>query len=179
MADRPRSQPLVALVAAVAANGVIGRAGALPWRIPDDMARFRALTMGHAVIMGRATWQSLRRPLAGRSNIVLTRTPDLAMTGCTVVHSAEDALAAAGGAGAPGSSDPAPVFVIGGASVYALFLPLARRMHLTRVDVDVAGDIVFPEVAWDEWVVTAETAAPPADGVLPHRFVDYERNAGR
>ena len=161
------AHPLVTLIAAVASNRVIGRQGRLPWRIPDDMARFRALTMGHPVIMGRATWESLARPLAGRTNIVLTRTPGRAMTGALVAHGAEAALAAAG--------DAAEVFVIGGAAVYELFLPRAGRLAITWVEAEVEGDSVFPPVAWDEWEIVTEAGAEAAPGVLPHRFVDYRR----
>jgi dihydrofolate reductase len=159
--------PSVSLIAAVAANGVIGRRGAMPWRIPDDMTRFRRLTMGHPVIMGRATFRSLARPLAGRTNIVLTRDPSLRLDGCTVAHSRGEALRAAGTAG--------EIFVIGGASVYALFLPIADRLYITWVDLDVPGDTLFPDVAWDQWQVLGEERAGAAAGVPPHRFVDYSR----
>lgn len=159
----------VSLVAAIAANRVIGAGGALPWRIPDDMARFRRLTMGHAVIMGHATFASLGRPLEGRRNIVLTRARDLQIRGCAVVHSMEESLAAAGAPAAPGGE----VFVIGGASVYGLFLPGARRLYITWIDAAAQGDALFPEVAWDEWNRVRET---PGNALpVPHRFVDYER----
>jgi dihydrofolate reductase len=156
------------LIAAIASRGIIGDRGALPWRLPDDMARFKRLTMGHAVVMGRTTWESLGRPLAGRRNIVLTRTPGLEIPGCTVVRSVQEAGAAAG---------DGEVFIIGGAAVYAQFLPLAARMYLTMIDAEVAGDTVFPAVDWDQWRVVKEEAAPPSARGLPHRFVDYERRA--
>ena len=157
----------VSLIAALASNRVIGNRGALPWRLADDLARFRRLTLGHAVVMGRSTFMSLGRPLSGRRNIVLSRDPALRIPGCQVAHSPEQAIAAAG---------EGEVFVIGGASVYAHFLPLADRMYLTHIDADIPGDTLFPEVAWDEWRVIAESA--PSAGTtptLPHRFVDYER----
>jgi len=157
----------VSLIAAVAANGVIGRDGALPWRLPGDLARFKRLTVGHPVIMGRSTFQSMGRALAGRTNIVLTRDVGLRLQGCTVVHGAEEALRAASETGTQ------EAFVIGGAEVYALFLPGARRMYLTWVDAEVDGDAAFPEVDWSQWRVTSETPGP--EGSLPHRFVDYER----
>jgi dihydrofolate reductase len=181
----PRSAPAISLVAAVAANRVIGNKGSLPWRIPGDLPRFRRLTMGHPVIMGRATFLSLGRPLSGRTNIVLTRDPSLRIAGCTIVHSREEALDAAGGGADPpggaGTADPTrdEAFVIGGASVYALFLPIAARMYITWVDAEVPGDTLFPHVVWSEWQVQSETAGNPASGpgpaVLPHRFVDYVR----
>ena len=157
----------VSLIAALAANRVNGDRGAMPWRLPDDLARFRRLTLGHAVVMGRATFMSMGRPLSGRRNIVLSRDPALRISGCEVVHSPEQAIAAAG---------EGEVFVIGGASVYAHFLPIADRMYLTHIDADIPGDTLFPEVSWEEWRVIAESApAAGPDPALPHRFVDYER----
>ena len=157
----------VSLIAAVASNGVIGRRGALPWKLPGDLARFKRLTMGHPVIMGRSTFQSMGRPLPGRTNIVLSRDAHLRIPGCTVVHGAAEALQAASGTGTDES------FVIGGAEVYALFLPEAGRMYLTWVDADVEGDAVFPPVEWSQWKPTRET--PGREGSVPHRFTDYER----
>ncbi len=162
---------IVSLVAAVAANGVIGDRGALPWRLPDDMARFRRLTTGHAVIMGRATFESLQKPLRDRRNIVLSRNAGLRIPGCIVANSPRGALEAAAG--------EAEVFVIGGAAVYELFLPEARRLYLTRIDVDVRGDTFFPSVDWRAWRVARETAGSADPGErFPHRFVDYERATG-
>ena len=160
----------VSLIAALAANRVIGNRGAVPWRLPDDLSRFRRLTLGHAVVMGRATFLSMGRPLSDRQNIVLSRDPALRIAGCDVAHSPEQAIAAAGAG---------EVFVIGGASVYACFLPLADRMYLTHIDADIPGDTLFPEVSWDEWRVIGESAPAAApDPALPHRFVDYERKRG-
>jgi dihydrofolate reductase len=158
----------LSLVAAVAANGVIGAGGRLPWRLPDDLRRFRALTLGHAVIMGHATFASLGRPLDGRRCIVLSRRRDLRIPGCLVAHSIEEALEAARG--------EAKAFVIGGAEVYAAFLPRAERLLLTWVDADVPGDVRFPSVDWSQWKVTRETSGAP-DPRFPHRFVEYERIA--
>jgi dihydrofolate reductase len=153
------------LIAAVAANGVIGNRGTLPWRLPDDMSRFRKLTMGHAVIMGRSTFESMGKPLWGRRNIVLSRKVELRIHGCSVVHSAQEVREAAG---------TEEVFVIGGAAVYKLFLPEARRLYLTLIDVNVSGDTLFPEVDWRAWRVVRETLAD-SGAHYPHRFVDYER----
>jgi dihydrofolate reductase len=157
----------VSLIAAVAANRVIGSRGDLPWRLPDDLPRFRRLTMGHAVVMGRATFDSLRTPLAGRRNIVLTRAPALRIHGCDVVHTPEEALARAG---------DEETFVIGGAAIYALFLPMAERMYLTLIDAEVPGDAFFPEVRWEQWRILRETQGRvDPRRPLPHRFVDYQR----
>jgi len=160
----------VSLIAALAANLVIGNEGRLPWRLPDDMARFRRLTLGHPVVMGRKTFASLRKPLAGRRNIVLTRDTGSSFPGADSVHSVEEALALAG--------DDPELFVIGGAAVYEAFLPLARRMYLTHVEGNWRGDSFFPAVRWEEWRVVAEKpgiSEPP--GTPAHRFVDYERIA--
>jgi len=166
---------IVSLIAAVAANGVIGDRGALPWRLPDDMARFRGLTTGHAVIMGRSTFESLQKPLRGRRNIVLSRAAGLRIPGCVVVHSRQAAIDAAVADAAAGDEE---AFVIGGAAVYELFLPEAQRLYLTWIDVEVPGDTFFPPVDWRAWRVLRETAGPADPGVLvPHRFVDYERAA--
>jgi len=164
----------ISLIAAVAANGVIGDRGKLPWRLPDDMARFRALTMGHPVIMGRPTFESLGRPLAGRRNIVLSRDPGRRIEGCVVVSSLDAAREAAADEAARAGGE---AFVIGGAAVYAMFLPEARRMYLTWIDAMMDGDTTFPAVDWSLWRVTSETRGPPA-AAIPHRFVDYERSGG-
>jgi len=157
----------VSLIAAVASNLVIGNAGKLPWRLPDDLARFKRLTMGHAVVMGRKTFQSMGRALPGRRNIVLSRRPGLAVPGCEVAHTRDEALTMAAGN---------ELFVIGGAAVYELFLPIARRMYITHVDGAYDGDACFPEVQWEPWRIVAETPARAgAPGTPGHRFVDYER----
>ncbi len=157
----------VSLIAAVAANRVIGNAGRLPWRLRDDLPRFRRITMGHAVIMGRRTWESLGKPLEGRRNIVLTRSAGARFPGAETVGSREDALRVTEGN---------ELFVIGGAAVYELFLPVATRLLITHVDADVPGDTLFPPVRWEEWRAVSEEPARIQDpGVLPHRFVDYVR----
>jgi len=163
----------ISLIAAVAVNGVIGVRGALPWNLPDDMARFRRLTTGHAVIMGRSTFASLKKPLAGRRNIVLSRDASLRIEGCLVVHSPEEAREAAAGDRAAGENE---VFIIGGAAVYELFLPEANRLYMTWIDVDVTGDARFPAVDWSAWRIVREAAGPAESAdEFPHRFVDYER----
>lgn len=136
------SLPPLALIAALARRRVIGRAGALPWHAPEDLKRFKALTLGHALVMGRRTHLSIGRPLPGRRNLVVTRQPGAAFTGCEVFGSLESALAAAR------DTDPLP-FVIGGGELYAAALPRATHLFLTLLDLDVPdGDTFFP--AWDE-----------------------------
>ena len=129
--------PLISLIVAMAQNGVIGRDNSLPWRLPEDLKRFRAFTLGKPILMGRKTFESLGRPLPGRTNLVLTRDRSWFADGVIVVHSIEAALMQAA------SSDE--LVVIGGAEIYRLVLPVARRIYLTHVHADVPGDITFPE----------------------------------
>lgn len=136
-------QPL-ALVVAAARNGVIGKDGKLPWRIPEDLKHFKRVTLGHAVIMGRKTWDSIGRPLVDRRNIVVTRNRSLQIPGAEVAGSIEDALSLAR------EHDDEPR-VIGGAELYRLALPLATRIFLTEVDRDVEGDAYLPPIDRAEW----------------------------
>jgi dihydrofolate reductase len=140
---------LVSIVVAVAANGVIGRDGGLPWRLPADLAFFKRVTMGHHLVMGRKTWESIGRPLPGRTLVVLTRDPQLEIPGVQVVHALPDALALARAAG------DSEACVIGGADVFARALPLADRLYLTRVHADVEGDVRFPVFDAQGWVEVA------------------------
>jgi dihydrofolate reductase len=136
----------LALIAGVGTNRVIGVDGHLPWRLPEDLKRFKALTMGHAVIMGRKTHESIGRPLPGRRNIVVSRRPGFKVEGCEVAGSLEAALELVRG------QDTLP-FVIGGEALYAAALPLATQLHLTLVPLAPAGDAYFPELdpgAWRE-----------------------------
>ena len=135
----------LALVWAQTSTGVIGRDGTLPWHIPEDLAHFRELTRGHPVIMGRATWASLPprfRPLPGRDNIVLTRTPGFEAAGALVAHGVDEALRLVGDRDA---------WIIGGGEVYRTFLPLAQRVEVTVVSLDVGGDTRAPSLAGGSW----------------------------
>jgi dihydrofolate reductase len=160
------------IIAAVARNGVIGRDNQLLWRLPEDMQRFKALTTGNAVIMGRRTWESLPekfRPLPNRRNIVVTRDGGYRAAGATVAHSLEEAIAAASPAGENGAA-----FVIGGGELYALALPLATRLELTEIDADFEGDAHFPPFDRAAWHETARDRRP-AGADFPYDFVTYER----
>jgi dihydrofolate reductase len=158
----------VTLIAAVARNGVIGRAGSIPWRLPGDLPRFKHITLGHPVIMGRMTWESLGRPLPGRRNLVISRSPGLALEGAEVFDSLPEALAAC--------SDAGEIFVIGGTQIYREALPLAQRLLLTEIDADVAGDAFFPPFDRSLWRETAREVHPAnPDNPLPFAYVDYER----
>ena len=138
---------LVTLIAAVARNGIIGRDGGLPWSLPDDLKRFKELTTGHHILMGRKTQESIGRPLPRRTNLVLSRGSDHCAPGCETFSDLEQALNQAKSAG------ESEIFVIGGAAIYEIALPRAQRIHLTRVHADVAGDTRFPpldEAQWEE-----------------------------
>lgn len=134
----------LALVVAVARNGVIGQGGTLPWRIPEDLRHFKRVTVGHAVIMGRKTWDSIGKPLVDRRNIVVTRNASLQIPGAEVVPSLEAALALAH------ERDEEPR-VIGGAELYRLALPISTRIFLTEVDREVEGDAFFPDLDRAKW----------------------------
>jgi dihydrofolate reductase len=149
-------------------NGVIGRDGDLPWHLSADLRRFKQLTMGHHIIMGRKTFESIGRLLPGRTSIVVTRQPDFTAPGAVVAHSLNDAIAAA--------SDDEEAFIIGGAEIYHQALAVIDRIYLTEVEADVPGDARFPEFDRTEWTV-AERTEYPADerNDHPHTFTVLER----
>jgi dihydrofolate reductase len=140
----------ISLIAAMGENRVIGAGGAIPWHLPADFKHFKELTMGHPIVMGRKTFESIGKPLPGRTNIVVTRDASYRRDGVVVVASPEAALAAA--ADAEGADE---VFVIGGAEMYKLFLPQAERVYLTRVHGTFEGDAFFPELGEGEWGLTS------------------------
>jgi dihydrofolate reductase len=160
------------LVLARARNGVIGNKGALPWHLPDDLKRFKRMTVGKPVIMGRKTFESIGKPLPGRQNIVLTRDPDWQAAGVTVVPNLAEAIAAAG-------LDPRAradgIMVIGGAQIYADALPSATRIELTEVDAEPGGDTVMPPFDPARWQETAREAHPPAGDQPGFAFVTLIR----
>jgi dihydrofolate reductase len=163
------SRPTVALVAAIALDGVIGRDGAVPWSLPEDMRHFRDVTNGHPVVMGRRTWESLParfRPLPGRRNIVVTRNPHWRADGGERAGSLDEALALVG--------DTGRVSVIGGAEVYAAALPLADELVLTELDLQVEGDTRFPEWNRDAFDEVTREEHVAADG-MRFAFVRYAR----
>ncbi len=158
----------LAVIAAVAANGVIGVANRLPWRLPEDLRRFRALTTGHAVIMGRKTWESLPRPLPERQNIVVTRRHDYIADGAQVAASLDAALERV--------SLPAPAYCIGGGELYALALPRADTLYLTEIDTSFDGDARLPAFDRSEWIETGrQRGERGADAGFDYWFVTYRR----
>jgi len=157
----------ITIVVARARNGVIGRDGTLPWHIPADLKRFKALTMGSAMVMGRKTFESLPGLLPGRRHIVLTRDRRWQAEGAEVVHDVDSALALAG---------DAPLSVIGGAEIFALFLPVADRIELTEVLADVPGDTVMPDPQDGGGWLEVDRDDHPAEGKRPaFRFVTLDR----
>ncbi len=153
----------VSLIAAVSSNGVIGRNGDLPWHLPADLRHFKQTTMGHHLIIGRATWDEVGTPLAGRTMVVVTRNPGFCAEGVLVAHSVDDALGLV-------RDDDEP-FIGGGAEIYRQFLDadLVDRIYLTRVHAQVEGDTFFPDVEWDRWLL-ADRIDHPANEKNAHPF---------
>ncbi|WP_426754416.1 dihydrofolate reductase [Myxococcus sp. Y35] len=154
-------------IVAMAANRVIGAGNQLPWRLPADLARFKRLTMGHTLVMGRKTYESIGRPLPGRTFIVVTRQRDFAPAGVQVAHSVDDALVQAEASGDP------EVFIAGGADLYAQTMDRVQRLYLTRIDRDFPGDTWFPHVDLSGWRCVEEEQH--LDAEPPFAFLTYER----
>ena len=158
--------PRVTLIAAVSANGVIGAGGKLPWHLPEDLKFLKAQTLGHPVIMGRRTWESIGRPLPGRRNLVVSRNAELRLDGAEVAPSIEQAIRRCAGS--------AEAFVLGGGDLYRAALPLATRIILTEIRQAFDGDTRFPEFDRRVWHETRREAHAP-QGRLAYDFVWYER----
>lgn len=163
--SRPTA-PAIYLVAAVAANGIIGAHGKLPWRLPGELQHFKKLTMGHPIIMGRRTWESLGQPLPGRENIVVTNTAGYEAAGAAIARSLDAAIALCLG-------EPV-AFVIGGTRLFAEALPIARGMVLTEIQRDYEGDTWFPGYDRSQWRETQREAHAAPDGTR-FDYVLYER----
>ncbi len=161
-------RPTVALIAAVARNRAIGKNNALLVHLPNDLPRFKRITLGHAVVMGRKTWESIGRPLPGRRNIVVTRNPQWGAAGAEAAASIRAALALA--------AEASKIFVLGGAQIYAQALPLADELILTEIDADLEGDAFFP--VWDRSQFREVSREPGAsEGSLRFDYVTYARQA--
>ncbi|MCU7842584.1 MAG: type 3 dihydrofolate reductase [Candidatus Thiodiazotropha sp. (ex Monitilora ramsayi)] len=160
--------PKISLIVAMDKNGVIGRDNRLPWRLPADLSHFKQVTMGKPIVMGRKTWESLPGVLPGRKHIVITRDQAYRAESCTVVHSAEEAIAEAG--------NVAEIMIVGGGAIYKELLPKADRLYLTLVDVEVDGDAYFPQIDWDAWREMSRDSHP-ADEKNPYAytFLELER----
>ena len=159
---------MISLIVAASENNVIGAQGDLPWRLSADLRRFKEITMGKPIVMGRKTYESIGRPLPGRRNIVLTRQSGYEAEGCDVVDSPEAAIEAAG--------DADEIMIIGGSHIYRAFLPRADRIYMTRVHADVDGDTWFPELPESDWIqkVMGEHAADD-DNAHACTFMNFVR----
>lgn len=157
----------LSIIVAVAQNNVIGGNNSLLWHISADLKRFKALTTGHTVIMGRKTYESIGRPLPKRNNLIISNNRDFRAEGCTVFHSLDAALAHC--------ANDDEVFVMGGGQIYRLALPKANKIYLTRVHRNFEGDTHFPNINPSEWRVTHEQPGVPNDEGLEYTFVDLER----
>jgi dihydrofolate reductase len=156
---------LISLIAAMASNRVIGHKGDIPWKIPGEQEMFKEITMDHTVIMGRKTYESLGRPLPGRTNIVITRQADYQAPGCIIAHDLDDALATC-------SQEENEAFVCGGGQLYHLALPRADKIYLTVLLREIAGDTYFPEISETEFEITQSKLI---DSDEPYSFYIYER----
>jgi dihydrofolate reductase len=161
---------VISIVVAASTNNVIGVHGELPWRISDDLKRFKQLTMGKPIVMGRLTWESIGRPLPGRQNIVITRQMGFSADGVDVVASPAAALAVSG--------DAEEIMIIGGGQIYDLFLPKAGRLHLTRVHTEIDGDAFFPAIDNNDWeLVDSESYEAGEVNEFDFDFMTYERKS--
>ncbi|MGH6760041.1 MAG: dihydrofolate reductase [Phyllobacterium sp.] len=164
----------VSIVVVVAQNGVIGRDNDMPWRLSTDLKRFRALTMGKPVIMGRKTWNSLGRPLPGRSNIVISRDAAFRADGADVVGSLDEAAELANRYAI--ASQAGEICVIGGGEIYRLALPVADTLHVTRIMADIDGDTFFPAIDAAEWHCESAEDHPAGEkDSHPTRYIVYRR----
>lgn len=162
------AQPCLSVIVAMAKNGVIGAGGRIPWHLPDELQLFKRVTLGHTIVMGRKTFESIGRLLPGRKTVIVTRQRDYAVPGALVAHSVCEAVASCAG--------QSEIFVIGGAELYRETLPVAKRLYLTTVDAEPEGDTFMPELDWDQWCET-RSEAHPADERHAHawRFALHER----
>ncbi len=153
------------IIVAISQNNVIGRDNDLIWHIPDDLKRFKALTTGHTIIMGRKTYDSLRiKPLPNRRNIVISRDENLKLPGCEVVKSVEEAIIIA--------DNDRENFIIGGSSIYQLFMPFVQKMYITDVDQAFEGDVFFPKIDFNNWKLESQTEFVVHNDI-PYRYTNY------
>ena len=163
-------EPCLSIIVAMAKNRTIGINNTLPWRIPADMQHFKRLTMGHHLIMGRKTFDSIGRPLPGRTTVVVSRDHNLKIEGCTVAHSLSEAITAC--------AHDSQIFVVGGADIYTQALGLADRLYITEIQQDVSGDAWFPEFSRSEWLeVSREIHYQKIPEPLEYHFIEYRRKS--
>lgn len=163
-------KPTISIIVAIGRNRVVGVNNKLPWDLPADMEHFREVTKGKPVIMGQKTFESIGKPLPGRTNVILTLDKGFSIEGCVVANSIDEALAEV--------KDAREIMIIGGVSIYKQFLPLADRMYLTLIDGDFDGDAFFPEFDWSDWDITERNEnAPDKDNSYPYAFLTLQRKA--
>jgi dihydrofolate reductase len=155
---------MISAIVAASSNNIIGNAGSIPWRLKTDMKSFRKLTMGHHLLMGRKTYQSIGQPLKGRKMMILSKNNSLQIPGCEVFSSIESAIESAN------NSDETELFIGGGAEIYQLALPLLNRIYFTRIHAVIEGDTTWPVINWNDWINTQSTA------VLADSDNDYSFN---
>jgi dihydrofolate reductase len=160
---------MISIIVAISEDNGIGKDNDLLWRIPEDLKRFKKLTMGHCVIMGKRTWESLpKRPLQGRRNIVLTDVPEECIECSITAYSIEDAIRKSEGC--------TEIFIIGGGSVYTQFMPIADRLYITRIHKITQADTWFPEISDKRWEpVETEEYPGDSDGIPPYSYIIYKR----
>ena len=162
-------KPRVSLIVAMAKNRVIGVNNTLPWHLPADLKRFKSLTMGHHIVMGRKTYESIGKPLPGRTSVVVTRNPDYSVPGVIMENSLEAAIAACG--------DDEDIFVIGGAELYRQAVTLADRIYLTEIEAEISGDAHFTELDSKQWQETGrESHDRDEKNAYKYHFVIYDRS---
>jgi len=161
------NKPQLSILVAMAQNRTIGINNTLPWHIPEDLKRFKALTMGHHMIMGRKTFDSIGKPLPGRTTVIVTRNQGLKIEGCIITHTLAAAIAVSAG--------DDEIFVIGGAEIFAAALPLADTLYFTEIQQDVAGDVFFPSFDKSVWIeVAREKNKQEIPQPLEYHFVTYQ-----
>ena len=158
----------ISIIVAMALNRTIGINNTLPWRCPEDLKHFKNLTMGHHMIMGRKTFESIGKPLPGRTTVVVSRNPTLTITGCTVSHSLEEAIRVC--------VKDEEIFIVGGADIYTQSLPLANRLYITEIQKEVVGDAHFPAIEEKEWIeISRQKHSQQEPQPLEYHFVTYQR----
>ncbi len=162
------TRPRISILVAMARNRTIGVNNTLPWRCPEDLKRFKALTMGHHIVMGRKTYDSIGKPLPGRITVVVTRNRNLKIEGCLIAHSLQEAIDAC--------AEEAEIFIVGGAELYTQALPIADTLYITEILQDVAGDAHFPEFDVTHWrEFSREPHQQETPQPLQYHFVTYRR----
>jgi dihydrofolate reductase len=160
----------ITLVAAIASNNVIGKENSLPWNIPEDLKRFKQMTSGHTILMGRKTFDSIGRPLPNRQNIVMTKDENFEQEGIKVINDFDEALELI-------KESNEDVFIIGGSKIYELFEPVANSLAITRILKDFEGDAFFPDINWDLWQIEKEENFFDEKSNIECKLIEYSKKA--